>query len=61
MNWVKRHKFWTSVLALWVVGALLAPDPIMATKFGALLGTYTIIGVVAKLLFNRLKHKEANK
>lgn len=58
MSWIVRHKFWTSVIALFAVLAVLSPSPTAATSFGRLLGLYIVVGLAAKLLLSKMKHKE---
>ncbi len=59
MNWIRKHKFWTSVLTLIVVGLLLSIAGIVNSfAVGQVIGTYTVLGWIARVLVFRNKPKE---
>lgn len=55
MNWIKRHKFWASVIILILLSFVLSAilnNYEMAYRLGQLIGIYIVAGLIVKIILH---------
>lgn len=63
MNWVKRHKFWVSVIVLLITFIVVlgnSTNLYLATGLMSALIGYIIVGQITRLLLRAFLRREAN-
>ena len=62
MKWIKENKFWTGAIILFLIGIVIASQPIngfyIVSLYGQLMAFYLVIGLFTKVIIKLVKKRK---